>query len=567
MPSKGWWQSSPPSQRSMHSCHPINKPLDTRGCALSGNGKMHRVAQLIGATSPALRARTLRGVATRAEAGSSSNGSNGAGTSYDFDMFTIGAGSGGVRGSRFAATYGAKVAVCELPFDYKSSASRGGVGGTCVLRGCVPKKLMVYASEFADHFHDSVGYGWEARPDPGHDWGRMLEAKRKELQRLNAAYKNTLAGAKVQLVEGRGRVVDPHTVEVDGQRFSARNILIAVGGTPSKLDIPGAELSITSDDALELSSRPNKITILGGGYIAVEFAGIFKRFGSEVHVAYRQPLPLRGFDEEVRKFVTEQYQQAGLQLHPGLSPTESVLAPPSLMWQVRKQADGRLTVVFSAKDGGSYEIADNDQVLMATGRVPNTHGLGLEEAGVKVGPKGQVQVDEYSCTSVPSIWAVGDVTDRIQLTPVALMEGMAVAKTVVLGQPTKPDYHAVASAVFSHPELATVGFSEEGAVKAGHADLDIYSTSFRPMRNTLSGSPMRAMMKLVVDANSGVLLGCHMVGEHAAEIMQGMAVAVKMGVTKAQLDSVVGIHPSAAEEFVTMRSATRKVRQGALVTA
>ncbi|KAJ9510900.1 hypothetical protein QJQ45_027689 [Haematococcus lacustris] len=566
MPSKAWWQSSSSSQRSMHSCHPINKPLETRGCALSGSGKMHRVAQLIGATSPALRARTLRGVATRAEAGSGSNGSNGAGTSYDFDMFTIGAGSGGVRGSRFAATYGAKVAVCELPFDYKSSASRGGVGGTCVLRGCVPKKLMVYASEFADHFHDSVGYGWEARPDPDHDWGRMLEAKRKELQRLNAAYKNTLAGAKVQLLEGRGRVVDPHTVEVDGQRFSARNILIAVGGTPSKLDIPGAELSITSDDALELSSRPNKITILGGGYIAVEFAGIFKRFGSEVHVAYRQPLPLRGFDEEVRKFVTEQYQQAGLQLHPGLSPIE-----------VRKQADGRLTVVFSAKDGGSYEITDNDQVLMATGRVPNTQGLGLEEAGVKVGPKGQVQVDEYSRTSVPSIWAVGDVTDRIQashsqpglqpacarpllltallqLTPVALMEGMAVAKTVVLGQPTKPDYHAVASAVFSHPELATVGFSEEGAVKAGHADLDVYSTSFRPMRNTLSGSPMRAMMKLVVDANSGVLLGCHMVGEHAAEIMQGMAVAVKMGVTKGQLDSVVGIHPSAAEEFVTMRS-------------
>jgi len=469
---------------------------------------------------------------------------------YDYDIFTIGAGSGGVRGSRIAASYGAKVAVCELPFDFISSETRGGVGGTCVLRGCVPKKLMVYASEYADSFRDSVGFGWEQRELPPHTWSRFMDGKRKELMRLNGAYKNTLANAKVELLEGRGRVVGPHEVDVDGKRFRAKNILIAVGGRPTKLNIPGEEFCITSDEALELPAAPKKVTVIGGGYIAVEFSGIFSRFGCEVHTVYRQPLPLRGFDQECRKFLAEQYAQTGLNLHSECSPTE-----------VKKQSDGKYTVVIKDASGALKELTDNDAVMMATGRAPNVKGLGLEEAGVNLGKSGEVLVDEYSRTNVPSIWAIGDVTNRVQLTPVALMEGMALAKTIVLNEPTKPDYQAIASAVFSHPELATVGLSEEQAVK-DYKNVDVHTTSFRPMRNTISGSPLKTFMKLLVDADTDKVIGVHMIGDHAAEIMQGFAVCVKAGVTKAQMDSTVGIHPSAAEEFVTMRSVTRKIRNG-----
>ncbi|PNW78971.1 hypothetical protein CHLRE_09g396252v5 [Chlamydomonas reinhardtii] len=491
-------------------------------------------------------ARLSRGLCTRVSASAS------AGEQFDFDLFTIGAGSGGVRGSRFASSYGAKVAVCELPFDYISSDTKGGVGGTCVLRGCVPKKLMVYASEYAEEFKASQGFGWTLPPGAAtHSWTAFIEAKRKELQRLNGAYKNTLKNAKVELVEGRGRVVDAHTVEVDGKRYRAKNILIAVGGKPHKLDIPGAELCITSDEALELPACPQKVAVLGGGYIAVEFAGIFSRFGAEVHTVYRQPLPLRGFDEEVRKFAAEQYAAAGLHLHAGCNPVS-----------VSKQPNGKLSLVVKGPDGATSTLTDLDQVMMATGRVPKTSGLGLEEAGVKMGSKGQVLVDEYCRTNVPSIWAVGDVIDRIQLTPVALMEGMAVAKSVAHNTPTVPDYFAVPSAVFSNPEIATVGYSEEQAAEK-YGDVDIYTTSFKPMRNTISGSPIRTFMKIVVDAASQKVVGMHMVGAEAAEIMQGFAVAVKVGATKQQLDSVVGIHPSAAEEFVTMRTVSRQVRKPA----
>ncbi|GFR45297.1 hypothetical protein Agub_g6654 [Astrephomene gubernaculifera] len=489
-----------------------------------------------------------RSVTTGAAASSTPSGSG----DFDFDLFTIGAGSGGVRGSRFAASYGAKVAVCELPFDYVSSERAGGVGGTCVLRGCVPKKLMVYAAQYAEEFKAAEGFGWTLPAGAvQHSWTSFIEAKRKELQRLNNAYKNTLNNAKVTLIEGRGRLVDPHTVEVDGRRYRARNILIAVGGRASRLDIPGAELCITSDEALELQECPKKIAVLGGGYIAVEFSGIFGRLGAEVHTCYRQPLPLRGFDGEVRKFAADQYTAAGLHLHPGVTPVKVV-----------RQDDGRLTltVQHGGPTGHTEELRDLDQVLMATGRVPNTSGLGLSEAGVALGPRGQVRVDEFCRTAVPSIWAVGDVIDRIQLTPVALMEGMAVAKSIALNQPSQPDYWAVPSAVFSHPEIASVGYTEEAAAEV-YGDLDIYSTSFRPMKNTISGSPLRTFMKIVVDAASQKVVGMHMVGAEAAEIMQGFAVAVKLGATKAQMDSVVGIHPSAAEEFVTMRSVTRKVRK------
>ncbi|KAG2495814.1 hypothetical protein HYH03_006055 [Edaphochlamys debaryana] len=490
--------------------------------------------------------RPRRGLATRVAASAAPG-------EYDFDLFTIGAGSGGVRGSRFASAYGAKVAVCELPFDYVSSDTKGGVGGTCVLRGCVPKKLMVYASEYAEEFKAAAGFGWTLPTGAiSHSWTAFIDAKRKELLRLNNAYKNTLNNAKVTLVEGRGKVVDAHTVEVDGKRYRAKNILIAVGGKPTRLNIPGAELCITSDEALELPACPKKIAILGSGYIAVEFAGIFSRFGSEVHTCFRQPTPLRGFDSEVRKFANEQYVAAGLHLHPSVNPVS-----------VQRQPDGKLSLTVKAVEGGATTtLTDLDQVMMATGRAPKTQGLGLEEAGVTMGAKGEIVVNDFCRTNVPSIWAIGDVIDRIQLTPVALMEGMAVAKSVALSQPTKPDYWAVPSAVFSNPEIATVGYTEEAAA-AEFGDLDIFTASFKPMRNTISGSPIRTFMKVVVDANTQKVVGMHMVGADAAEIMQGFAVAVKMGVTKADLDSVVGIHPSAAEEFVTMRTVTRKVRRNA----
>ncbi|KAI8467436.1 MAG: hypothetical protein J3K34DRAFT_454500 [Monoraphidium minutum] len=496
-------------------------------------------------------ARTVAAAPERRPAAPVSAAGNGTPAAYDYDIITIGAGSGGVRGSRFAASYGAKVAIVELPFDYISSDEAGGVGGTCVLRGCVPKKLMVYASEYASGFRDSAGFGWEEVAPPGHSWGRFLDAKRKELQRLNGAYKNTLKNANVELIEGRGRVVDAHTVDVDGTRYTAKDIVIAVGGKPQVLLIPGHELAITSDEVLELDACPKKVTVLGAGFIAVEFGGIFARFGADTHVCYRAPLPLRGFDDEVRQFAADQYTASGMHLHPRHVPKS-----------IAKQPDGRLTVVFEDGDGNTVEIKDNDQVLMATGRVPKVGGLGLQEAGVKLGSKGQVIVDDYSQTSVPSIWAVGDVTDRINLTPVALMEGMALARTIVKGEPTKPDYRDVPSAVFSWPNIATVGLTEEQAV-AELGDVDVYTSSFRPMRNTVSGSPLRSFMKLVVDAASQRVVGAHMVGDDSAEIMQGFAVALKVGVTKQQLDSTVGIHPTAAEEFVTMRSVTRQLRRAA----
>lgn len=486
-----------------------------------------------------------------ASSSSSTSTSTSTSEAYDYDIFTIGAGSGGVRASRFASSYGAKVAVCELPFDYISSETQGGVGGTCVLRGCVPKKLAVYASEYADYFRDSHGFGWDLPAQaPSHSWPSFIEAKRKELQRLNGAYKNTMAGAKVTFLEGKGKIVGPHEVDVDGKRYKVKNILIAVGGRPRKLPIPGSELCITSDEALELQQAPKKITVIGAGYIGVEFAGIFNRFGAEVHVVFRESLPLRGFDQECRKFLCEQYAQSGLILQKELNPVE-----------IKKQEDGRFTVVLKSANGTLSEVNDNDQVLMATGRAPNTKGLGLEEAGVQTGQGGKVLVDEYSRTNIPSIWAIGDVTDRMNLTPVALMEGMALAKTLVLEQPTKPDYQAVPSAVFSHPELATVGLSEEQALET-YPNLDLFTTSFRPMRNTIGGSPLRTFMKMVVDADSDRLLGVHMVGDHAAEILQGFAVCVKAKLTKAVVDSTVGIHPSAAEELVTMRTAGRKIRDG-----
>ncbi|KAL2540639.1 Glutathione reductase [Abeliophyllum distichum] len=463
---------------------------------------------------------------------------------YDFDLFTIGAGSGGVRASRFAANFGASVAVCELPFATVSSDSTGGVGGTCVLRGCVPKKLLVYASKYSHEFEESCGFGWNYAAEPEHDWSTLIANKNAEIQRLAGIYKNTLKNAGVALIEGRGKIVDPHTVDVDGKIYSAKNILISVGGRPFIPDIPGSEYAIDSDAALDLPSKPRKIAIVGGGYIAVEFAGIFNGLKSDVHVFIRQKKVLRGFDEEIRDFVGEQMLLRGIEFHTEESPQAII-----------KSSDGSLSLKTNKGtiDGFSH-------IMFATGRKPNTKNLGLETVGVKLTENGAIEVDEYSQTSVPSIWAVGDVTDRINLTPVALMEGGALAKTLFANKPTKPEYSAVPSAVFSQPPIAQVGLTEEQAIKE-YGDVDVHTANFRPLKATLSGLPDRIFMKLIVCAKTNKVIGLHMCGEDSPEIIQGFAVAVKAGLTKADFDATVGIHPTAAEELVTMRTPTRKVRR------
>ncbi|KAK7270308.1 hypothetical protein RIF29_23360 [Crotalaria pallida] len=463
---------------------------------------------------------------------------------YDFDLFTIGAGSGGVRASRFAASHGANVAICELPFSTISSDTTGGLGGTCVIRGCVPKKLLVYASKYSHEFEESNGFGWKYDNEPKHDWSTLIANKNAELQRLTGIYKNILNNAGVKLIEGRGKIIDPHTVDVDGKLYSAKHILIAVGCRPFIPDIPGREHAIDSDAALDLPSKPEKIAIVGGGYIALEFAGIFNGLKSEVHVFIRQKKVLRGFDEEIRDFVGEQMSLRGIEFHTEESPQAII-----------KSADGS----FSLKTNkGSAEGFSH--IFFATGRKPNTKNLGLESVGVKIDKDGAIEVDEYSQTSVPSIWAVGDVTNRINLTPVALMEGMALVKTLFQDEPTKPDYRAVPSAVFSQPPIGQVGLTEEQAIQQ-YGDIDIFTANFRPMKATLSGLPDRVFMKLIVCAKTNEVLGLHMCGEEAAEIVQGFAVAIKAGLTKAAFDATVGVHPTAAEEIVTMRTPTRKIRK------
>ncbi|KAG6438264.1 hypothetical protein SASPL_103201 [Salvia splendens] len=472
----------------------------------------------------------------------STNGSEPS-ANYDFDLFTIGAGSGGVRASRFAANFGAKVAVCELPFATVSSDSAGGVGGTCVLRGCVPKKLLVYASKFSHEFEESGGFGWSYDAEPKHDWSTLIANKNAELQRLVGIYKNILKNSGAMLLEGRGKIVDPHTVDINGKLYSAKNILIAVGGRPFIPDIPGSEYAIDSDAALDLPSKPKKIAIVGGGYIAVEFAGIFNGLKSGVHVFIRQKKLLRGFDEEVRDFLGEQMSLRGINIHSEETPQAIV-----------KSSDGLLSLKTNkgTVDGFTH-------VMFATGRKPNTKNLGLEAVGVNLSINGAIEVDEFSRTSVPSIWAVGDVTDRINLTPVALMEGGALAKTLFANEPTKPDHSAVPCAVFSQPPIGQVGLTEDQAVKE-YGDIDVYTSNFRPLKATLSGLPDRVFMKLIVCAKTNKVIGLHMCGEESAEIVQGFAIAVKAGLTKADFDATIGIHPTAAEEFVTMRTPTRKIR-------
>ncbi|CAM6122559.1 unnamed protein product [Calypogeia fissa] len=476
-------------------------------------------------------------------AASSASGAEGGDGDYDYDLVTIGAGSGGVRASRIASSYGAKVAVCEMPFAAIPSDSAGGVGGTCVLRGCVPKKILVFGSQYSHAFQESKNFGWSYEANPKHDWGTLVANKNKELQRLLGVYKNILSNNNVALIEGRGKVVDSHTVEINGKTYKTKHILIAVGGRATRPDVPGKEYAITSDEALDLPERPRKICIVGGGYIALEFAGIFNGLGSEVHVFVRQDKVLRGFDEQLSEFLGQQMASKGITFHFGESPTA-----------VEKGEDGKLTLVTTKGEESA------DAVMFATGRKPNTHNLGLEDVGVELDGKGAVVVDEYSRTSVENIWAVGDVTNRLNLTPVAIMEGMAFAKTAFDNEPTKPDHRFVPSAVFTDPPIGTVGLTEAEALKE-FGDIDVYTSNFRPMKATISGLSDRTFMKIIVDVSTDKVVGLHLCGSDAPEMLQGFGVAVKAGLTKAQFDSTVGIHPTAAEELVTMRSPSRKLRE------
>ncbi|HVB16865.1 MAG TPA: glutathione-disulfide reductase [Stellaceae bacterium] len=444
--------------------------------------------------------------------------------SYDFDLFTIGAGSGGVAGSRRAGSYGARVAVCE--------DSR--VGGTCVIRGCVPKKLLVYGAQFADAFADAAGFGWHVAP-PVHDWAALIDAKNREIDRLEGIYRKLLADSGVKLLEGRGRLVDPHTVEVEGRRYTAAHIMIATGGHPVMPAIPGIAHAITSNEALDLRHRPRRIVIVGGGYIAVEFAGIFHGLGAEVTMVIRGEELLNGFDDDIRVSLAQELRNRGIVIHT------------------------RTQIERIEKFGGSFTAFTNhgdelsaELVMYATGRRPNTRNMGLGEVGVACNPTGAVVVDERSRTSVPHIYAVGDVTDRLNLTPVAIAEGRALAETLFNDNPMIVDRDNVATAVFSQPPVGTVGLSETQA-RQRHKAIDIYRARFRPMKHTLSGREERTMMKLIVDRASDRVLGCHMVGADAPEIIQGIAIAIKCGATKRQFDQTIGIHPTAAEEFVTLR--------------
>jgi len=446
---------------------------------------------------------------------------------YDFDLFTIGGGSGGVRASRVAATYGARVAIAES----------GRFGGTCVNIGCIPKKLFSYAAHFRDDFEDAAAYGWNLAKQ-GFDWRTLVANKDKEIARLNAVYERLLASAGVEIVRGRAALRDAHTVEVAGRSWSAKHILIATGSRPQVPDIPGKSHAITSDAVFHLERLPPRAIVVGGGYIAVEFASIFNGLGVQTTLAYRRHRLLREFDVELGTRLGEEIQKKGVIVHFGAEP-ESIARLP----------DGVLEVAY-----GDGMHARAELVLFATGRVPNSKGLGLEVAGVKLGPIGEVLVDAFSKSSVASIHAIGDVTNRINLTPVATAEGMALAKTLFGGEPTAMDYDNVPTAVFANPNLATVGLSEETA-RERYPKLQVYKTAFRSLKHTLTASEEKTFMKLLVDADSQRVVGAQMIGPDAGEIIQGIAIAVKLGATKAQFDATIGIHPTAAEEFVTMREA------------
>ncbi|PRF25647.1 glutathione-disulfide reductase [Burkholderia multivorans] len=444
---------------------------------------------------------------------------------FDYDLFVIGAGSGGVRLARMSASYGARVGIAE----------QEQIGGTCVLRGCIPKKLLVYASHYPHDVEDAKGFGWIFGAGTL-DWHALIAAKDREINRLSDIYVSLLRQSGVDMIAGRATIVDAHTVAVGERRIRARHIAIATGSCPSLPPRPGIEHAITSREALSLDALPARIAVVGGGYIAVEFAGIFNGFGSRVDLFYRGETILRGFDDDVRQFLSDEMTKQGIAIHTGAT-----------IQAIERADDGTLSLRVGEAKHGPY-----DAVLYATGRVPNVEGLGLEAAGVVLDARGAIAVDAYSATSVDSIHAIGDVTSRPQLTPVATRDGALLAMTLFGGRRVATDHEWVPSAVFSQPEVATVGLTEARA-REQYGAVDIYRTSFKALRHTLSGRDERTLMKLVVARDSQRVVGAHMVGREAGEIIQGIAIAIRAGATKAQFDETIGIHPTAAEEFVTMR--------------
>ena len=484
---------------------------------------------------------------------------------FDYDLFVIGGGSGGVRAARVAAATGAKVALAE---EYR-------MGGTCVIRGCVPKKLMVYASSYPDIFDDARQYGWDVQFSD-FDWGSFRGRLHTELDRLEDVYRSLLNGSDVEIFDGRATLDDPHTVRVGDETFKAKHILVATGGHPVRPDIPNADLGIVSNDIFLMEKMPKSVLIIGGGYIACEFACILHGLGVEVTQYYRGAQILRGFDDEARGLLADSMIQRGINLHvgtnivemapasedhSGATPTASDAAMGPSARQSQDIASNPKSDTIEKAKGPIWVKATNgtekvfDHVLFATGRSPNTGDMGLEEAGVKIGRRGEVEVDDYSQTSVPSIYAIGDVTNRVQLTPVAIREGMAFVETVFKGNPTKPDHDLIPSAVFTQPELGTVGLTEEEA--RDQEPIEVYCTSFRPMQQAFAGKSDRVLMKLIVSKESRKILGCHIVADHAGEMIQMVGIAVKMGATKEDFDRTVAVHPTMAEEIVTMKEPMR----------
>jgi glutathione reductase (NADPH) len=456
---------------------------------------------------------------------------------FDVDFFVIGAGSGGVRAARIAAGHGAKTLVAE----------ESRIGGTCVIRGCIPKKLYVYASRFADDFRDAAGFGWSVG-EPTFDWPALVAAKDKEIGRLSGAYRENLARSGAKLVEERAIVVDPHRVRLaDGREVSARHILIACGSRPAPLaGVEGLEHAITSNEIFDLPVFPRRLLVVGGGYIAVEFASLFQRLGSQVTQVMRAPNLLRGFDDDMRNGMRDAMARAGVTFRFGALPT-----------RIEKRRDGSLSVLMS--DGA---VVEADQALIATGRSPNTKGLGLEAAGVELSAAHcAVKVDENLTSNVPSIHAIGDATHRVDLTPVAIREGHTLADRL-FGQGAPPlRYDTIASTVFGTPELGAVGLTEREASKR-FSSVHVYRTDFRPLKATVSGAPDRAIMKLIVEGANQRIVGAHILAREAAEMIQLVAVAMTMGATKADFDATIAVHPTAAEELVTMRSAHTRFEDG-----
>ncbi|RLA56635.1 MAG: glutathione-disulfide reductase [Gammaproteobacteria bacterium] len=443
---------------------------------------------------------------------------------YDYDLFVIGAGSGGVRAARMAAGFGARVAVAEDRY----------MGGTCVNVGCVPKKLYVYASEFGKGFKDAQGFGWDSTA-PRFDWATLRDNKKTEISRLNAIYRNLLSGVEAQVMDGRGRIIDAHTVAVGERHYTAGKILIATGGWPHIPEFPGSEHAVTSNEIFDLETFPRRLVIVGGGYIAAEFAGIFNGLGAQVTQLYRGPLFLRGFDTDIRAHAAREIAKTGVDLRFEVN--------------VRSISPGANGLQIELTNGSTLEA---DTVLYATGRKANLAGLGLENVNVAMNEFGIINVDEQYCTSEPSIFALGDVIGGMELTPVALAEGMAFARRQFGDLKSQVDYDFIPTAVFCQPNIGTVGFTEDEA-RARFGHIRLFKSTFKPMKHTISGRDEQTFMKLIIDKASDRVVGVHMMGPDAGEIMQGIAIALRAGATKATFDSTIGIHPTAAEEFVTMR--------------